>query len=88
VDTVELLRSRLDELEKRVSALEAGSPEPRRDACPFCISGSIRVKTIKPHPIFGVMGVEERDLVCDSCGKTQTVMYDPKDVTSGSLKRR
>jgi hypothetical protein len=86
---VEEAPSRLDALEKRVAALEAGQASgPAQDTCPFCRTGKMVVTDIKPHGTFGVMGVEERSLKCDSCGKTQSVMHDPNNVTGGQARRR
>ncbi len=87
---VEDTPSRIDELERRVAAIEArfSSPLPS-NPCPFCQAGQMRVTGISPHQTFGDMGVEQQTLICDSCGKSRTVMHDPKAVLSpGAVVRR
>ena len=88
---VEDAPGRIDALEARVAALEAQSttaPTPAGAMCPYCETGQMKVEMIAPHPLFGTMGVEERTLVCTSCGKSQVVMHDPNKVAGGPRSRR
>ncbi len=71
----------IEGLQARVAALEAlVKTRPAAETCPLCNSGSLKVTSVKPHPIFGdVGGLQERTMKCDnsSCGHTETREYDP-----------
>lgn len=67
---------RLDELEKRVAAIEARAKGGAIDACPLC-GGETKVVSVAPDGTFGVFGHERHTLKCQSCGKTRTRKFDP-----------
>lgn len=68
--------ARLDEIEKRLAALEARATGGAIDACPLC-GGEMKVTQVRPHPTFGRFGVQERTLSCASCPHTEARRIDP-----------
>lgn len=68
------LPDRVDQLERRLAALEASKAvTPTSGTCRFC-HGRLRVIDEKPHPDFGFAGRKVLTLECQnpSCGKKTT----------------
>ncbi|MDP3327719.1 hypothetical protein [Parvibaculum sp.] len=68
--------ARLDELEKRVAALEARAKGGAVDACPLC-GGEMKVVSVMPHPTFGTFGIQQHSLACQSCTHSEKRKVDP-----------
>lgn len=68
--------ARLDELEKRVAALEARARGGAVDACPLC-GGEMKATKVRDHPTFGRFGMKEHTLSCAGCSHTETRRVDP-----------
>lgn len=71
--------ARVDELEKRVAALEArlAAPQVVAEPCPYC-SGPLKLVSEAPAQHFGVFGVKERTYRCEPCGQSISRQYDPR----------
>ncbi|WP_368933530.1 hypothetical protein [Brevundimonas naejangsanensis] len=68
------LPDRVEQLERRLAALEASrATAPSAGTCKFC-HGALRVISEVPHPIFGDFGHKELTLECQnpSCSKRTT----------------
>jgi len=74
----------VDELRTRLEKLENAIAErPALENCPICGAGNLKVKTVRDHPTFGAMGIQERTMQCDdpNCGHTEQRMHDPLGLT-------
>lgn len=62
-------------LNERIEALKGG------DACPICGNGRMKVVAVNPHPVMGDVGLQEKELVCDSggCGHREKQMHNPME---------
>jgi len=75
---VEAVPDRVDALERRVAELEAKiAARPAPETCPICEKGEMKVVGVRPHHVFGDMGVQERSLKCNSCGHSEDRQHDP-----------
>ena len=68
---------RVDELETRISALEARLQKPLRapgEACPQCGAYEFRVTSSRPtqNKVFAPLGVLDRTYQCGECGFSET----------------
>ncbi|MCS3740217.1 hypothetical protein [Rhizobium sp. BK661] len=77
-DAKEALHEKDGEIKKltaEIIALKSG------ETCPLCQSGNLKVTSIKPHPIFGVMGQKEHTLTCQNgeCGHRETRLVIPAE---------
>ena len=73
------MQARIDALEAKVAALEArhgAAVNPAAHRCPQC-QGPLRFVSERPHPQFGVFGMKEHTLHCDTCGHDTTREFDP-----------
>ena len=69
---------RIDELERRVAALEAaGTGKISEPRCPLCETGVLKTKSVRPDPTFGDMGVQQHTLVCSDCSHTERRQITP-----------
>ena len=61
------------ELEKAIAEMQSG------DACPICKKGNLEVASVKPHPTFGDMGLQEKLFRCSNpeCNHSEQRMEDP-----------
>jgi hypothetical protein len=70
---------RIDALEKRIGAREgAGTPKLTGGVtlpCPIC-GKTMKIVKVTPHHIFGDVGVQQRDFLCE-CGHKDGRMFDP-----------
>jgi hypothetical protein len=74
------LPDQFEALQVRVAALEAEiQKRPPLEACPLCGSGNLKVTSVKPHPSFGPVGIQERVVKCDNpnCNHTEKRIHDP-----------
>jgi hypothetical protein len=80
------LPEQFDALQARVAALEDRQKDPSDDPCPLCGTGTLRVTGVKPHHIFGDVGLQERTMKCDNatCNHKEIRMHDP----SGRMAKR
>lgn len=62
---------KIRELEGKISALSSG------ETCIICNVGRMKIIDSNPHEHFGILGVQERTLECNNCGRTESQMYDP-----------
>jgi hypothetical protein len=55
-------------LKSEIASLKAG------ETCPLCKQGKLTVTSIRPHHLFGPMGVKEHTVMCqnEDCGHTDT----------------
>ncbi len=71
--------ARIDELERRLNALEGRAAKPAPPAgreCPRC-GVTMAVVREKPDLMFGPVGVKAHDLRCPDCGEETTRQYSP-----------
>lgn len=68
--------ARVDELEKRIAALEAQLAALPGQRCEYCGASTLRLKSEEPDPIFGDVGTMRQIWECSSCGKTTTKLRD------------
>ncbi len=77
---VEAAPQRIDELERRVAALEARARSlpavPAAKICPLC-DGEMKVTKETPHGIFGEMGMKVHFMECTKCGNKVERDYVP-----------
>jgi len=66
--------ARVDDLERKIAALEDRLRRAPGEACPSCGALEYRVAESKPHPQFGVAGALQRTMRCKECGFSETVM--------------
>ena len=83
-EKVALSNARLALVEKNeeIAALQKElSGESRREPCPLCEVGRLKVAGVRPDPVFGRMGVQRHDLVCtnEECNHTESRQVDPKN---------
>ena len=69
------LLARIDELERRVAALEGRKPADK-PTCLLC-GGALRVTAEAPHPTGHVFGIKRLTLRCADCGAETTRDWDP-----------
>lgn len=69
------LPAKVQELEKRVKALESGETASY-DKCPNCKKPIFQLISSNPHPIMGDMGVLERKYKCSDCGFEETKTHN------------
>ena len=73
-------KRRLDDLEKRVAALE-GSAQPKRDLPPARIcpisSSEMRVTKERPHDTFDFAGLKIHEMACTKCGHKTERNFNP-----------
>jgi hypothetical protein len=75
------LPDQVEKLQQRIDALEAElNKRPTPEACPICGVGTLKVTNVKPHPVMGDLGIQERTLKCtnQACAHTEKRMHDPK----------
>ena len=67
---------RIRELERLVVELKSG------ETCPVCQNGTLKTRSVKAHPTFGEVGVQEKTLVCSNpeCGHTEKRIHDPSGI--------
>lgn len=72
------LLARIDELERRVAALEGASARPTANPvpCPRC-GAHMDLVASRPDPKFGFAGAKLDDRKCSSCGFEEQVMRKP-----------
>ena len=75
---VEAAPARIDELEKRVAALEDRLRRAPGEACPSCGALDFRVERSEPARTFGGMGARTHYLKCGACGFADEKMILPK----------
>jgi uncharacterized protein with PIN domain len=76
---VEAAPRRIDDLEKRVAALEAGATKSKAPAalqCPVC-GGELKITDEREHDQFGFAGLKVHKMTCTKCGKTVERNYQP-----------
>jgi hypothetical protein len=73
---VEALRARVAALEEEVRK------RPSVEQCPICEGGILKITTVRPDPIMGVLGVQERTIKCDKCGHTEKRQHDPRQAAA------
>lgn len=75
---------RLDELEKRVEALEKALKNGVPDACPLC-GQPLKVTDSRPHfdPSLGNRGVVLQKTACTACTYSGEKLIDPHGVLQG-----
>jgi uncharacterized protein with PIN domain len=76
---VETAPQRIDDLEKRVAALEARatkSTAPLAHQCPIC-GGELKITSEREHSEFGFAGLKVHTMTCTKCGKTVERNYKP-----------
>ena len=61
------------DLEGRIETLMSGG------ACPICQEGWLKVMAVRPHPVFGLHGLEEHTLKCSNCDHAELRKHDPRD---------
>jgi hypothetical protein len=71
--------ARMDEIERRLSALESAPKKMPGRPCPACGAPGLRRKSSDPHPEMPLasLGVRIEKWVCDECGEV-----DEKQVTA------
>ncbi len=80
-----LAPARVDELEKRLAALEGRlgkTPgDPSLPLCELCLQGRMKTVAVKDDPTFGFAGVKQHTIKCDNaaCGHTDTRQVDPNE---------
>lgn len=78
---LDLMRQRMAEIEAENQRLRAEVDRLTRtqqppatvpmEPCPYCGQRTFRVIEIRPHPVLGSVGVNERLLRCDACQKEE-----------------
>ncbi len=55
------------------------------EACPLCEIGVLKTKSVTPHPDMPGIGVELKQMKCDSpnCGHTTSRIHDPNGMLKG-----
>lgn len=61
-------------LNKRIEELTSG------EACPICGEGKMKTIQVSEHPMFGEVGVQEKQLQCEKCAHTEKRMHDPSNM--------
>lgn len=69
-DANELLHEKDAEIKKLKADLAAAKSG---EICPICESGNMKVISVKPHHIFGNMGLKVHTLKCTNCDHTDTI---------------
>ena len=73
---IQRLRSDIDLIEQRISALEAELVSRIRK-CPCCCQLTLNVIAASMHPEFGDQAVELHELACKRCNYRGHRLYDP-----------
>ncbi|MCF6272162.1 MAG: hypothetical protein L3J37_03085 [Rhodobacteraceae bacterium] len=66
-------------LEAKIKDLVAG------EMCPVCNNARLKTISVRPHPTFGKLGVQEKQMKCEDseCNHSENRMHDPQ----GRLKK-
>lgn len=60
------------ELKEKINSLTSATGE----LCPKCNNRTFKLISTKPHPVFGEMGVKEREYKCSGCGFTESKLIE------------
>jgi uncharacterized protein with PIN domain len=72
------------DLKQQVAKLQVVDDESATDLCPYCKRRKGKLIDIKPHSVFGNMGVKVEYYRCTNCGKD----YDQEKLPPGQIFRR
>lgn len=78
---VSALPEEVDELKKRIAALEAKLGPASGEQCPICRAPTLKVISSAPDPDFGFAGVQLDKMKCDACGHSESRQRDPSKAT-------
>jgi hypothetical protein len=64
---------KIRELVQTIEDMQSG------ETCPICGTGRMKVTKVKPHPLLGVTGLQERTVVCQNadCKHIEKMTHDP-----------
>ncbi len=68
--------SEIRSLNARIANLSSG------ESCPICQTGRLKTTSVRPHPVFYNVGVQERQMKCDNpdCAHQEARMHDPTGI--------
>ena len=75
--TLGTLPKRVEELERRLAAIEAAPKKPADPECPLC-HAPMKVTKVEPHRVFGPMGVQNHTYACTACNHKEERKIDPR----------
>lgn len=79
-------RERLAEKDREIATLSAKIEAlSSGESCPICSGGQMKVLASRPHSIFGVLGAQERTIMCSNaaCGHSEVRLHDPNKAMTG-----
>jgi C4-type Zn-finger protein len=71
-----VLPDKIDELERRIAALERRAAGGSDSACPICNSGDFKRVSAREHPEFGFAGIMLDLYRCSACGHEEDRQRD------------